>query len=272
MPDRITDVIPAADVVAVSHAYLTRDGSEVLALEDVSLRIGRGEFVAIVGPSGCGKSTLLRLLAGLEHPVRGKVQVSGLAPEAAGELVGIVFQKPTLLDWLNVERNILLPVRVRRGRPGPADLAAARALMALTGIDGFAQRQPFELSGGMQQRAAICRALIQDPDLLLMDEPFGALDALTREEMCFELLRIWSDRRKTILFVTHSIPEAVLLADRVVVMSPRPGRIAAVIAVDLPRPRSLATLAMPGFQAHTQTIRELIYGDKLRATVDRPTL
>jgi NitT/TauT family transport system ATP-binding protein len=195
-----------------------------------------------------------------------------MAAAGAGELVGLVFQKPTLLDWLTVERNILLPVRIRRGRPAEADRREARQLMDLTGIGGFAQRYPSELSGGMQQRAAICRALIQDPDLLLMDEPFGALDALTREEMCFELLRIWAERRKTILFVTHSIPEAVLLADRVLVMTPRPGRIRALIAVDLPRPRTLSTMATPRFTALAQAIRELIYGDRERATADRPTL
>ncbi|MCX7373009.1 MAG: ABC transporter ATP-binding protein [Alphaproteobacteria bacterium] len=271
MPDA-GGVLPAIRFGAIRHAYPTRDGGEVLALDGIDLTVRRGEFVALVGPSGCGKSTLLRLLAGLEKPTRGMVEVEGLTPDAAGEMVGLVFQKPTLLDWLTVERNILLPVRIRRGRPGPADVAAARQLMAMTGIAGFAQRHPSELSGGMQQRAAICRALIQDPEVLLMDEPFGALDALTREEMCFELLRLWSERRKTILFVTHSIPEAVLLADRVVVMAPRPGRIAAEIVVDLPRPRGLGTMADPAFQSATQRIRELIYGDAARAAATATTL
>ena len=256
---------PAVLLLGVRHAYPTRAGGELRALDGVDLTVRRGEFLAIVGPSGCGKSTLLRLLAGLERAAAGTVQVEGLDPAAAGDLVGLVFQKPTLLDWLTVERNILLPVRIRRDRPGPADRAAARALMEMAGIAAFAERHPSELSGGMQQRAAICRALIQDPELLLMDEPFGALDALTREEMCFELLRIWSERRKTILFVTHSIAEAALLADRVVVMTPRPGRIAAEIAIDLPRPRRPASMAEPGFLAATQRIREHIYGDAARA-------
>lgn len=272
MPKSTLAPLPAIAFDGVRHAYPTRGGGEILALDGIDLTVRRGEFVALVGPSGCGKSTLLRLLAGLERAVQGSVLVEGLSPEAAGEMVGLVFQKPTLLEWLTVEANILLPVRIQRGRPGPADRAEARALMEMAGIAAFANRHPSELSGGMQQRAAICRALIQDPEVLLMDEPFGALDALTREEMCFELLRIWSERRKTILFVTHSIPEAVLLADRVVVMTSRPGRIAAEITVPLARPRELASLAEPGFQEATQRIRELIYGDATRAATNRMTL
>ncbi|MBM3651084.1 MAG: ABC transporter ATP-binding protein, partial [Alphaproteobacteria bacterium] len=174
--------------------------------------------------------------------------------------VGMVFQRATLLHWLSIEDNVLLPVRVRRGRVGPEDRRQARELIDLVGLGKFASKLPHELSGGMQQRAAICRALVQDPAILLMDEPFGALDALTREEMCFELLRIWSEKRKTILFVTHSIAESVLLSDRVVVMSQRPGRIATIEPVALPRPRSLESMALPEFQARTQAIRKVIYG------------
>jgi NitT/TauT family transport system ATP-binding protein len=254
----------------VSQAFLARDGSEVRALDGINLSVTAGEFVAIVGPSGCGKSTALRLVAGLDPITRGQVRIAGGTPREGRDRVGMVFQKATLLHWLTVEKNVLLPVRVRKGRPEAADIAAAHALLDMVGLGQFAGKHPQELSGGMQQRAAICRALIQDPDMLLMDEPFGALDALTREDMCIELLRIWDAKRKTILFVTHSIPEAVLLADRVVVMTPRPGRIADIVPINLSRPRSVASLHDRAFQSAADRIRKGIYGHD--GTSDRPTL
>jgi NitT/TauT family transport system ATP-binding protein len=196
--------------------------------------------VTLVGRSGCGKSTLLRIVAGLIAPSSGTVAIAGRRVSGARRDVSLVFQRPALLPWRNVIDNVLLPVEILRlpkrdYRPVAADL------LALVGLEGFERRYPYELSGGMQQRVALCRALIQDPQVLLMDEPFAALDALTREEMSLELQRIWSEHKKTIVFVTHSIQEAVLLADRVVAMSPRPGRIVRTVEVRLPRPRSLGS-------------------------------
>ena len=196
--------------------------------------------MTLVGRSGCGKSTLLRIVAGLIAPSSGTVAIAGRGVSGARRDVSLVFQRPALLPWRNVIDNVLLPVEILRlpkrdYRPVAADL------LALVGLEGFERRYPYELSGGMQQRVALCRALIQDPQVLLMDEPFAALDALTREEMSLELQRIWSEHKKTIVFVTHSIQEAVLLADRVVAMSPRPGRIVRTVDVRLPRPRSLGS-------------------------------
>jgi NitT/TauT family transport system ATP-binding protein len=222
----------------VSKRYATT-GGPVHALDAVSLEVARGEFVAILGPSGCGKSTLLLLVAGLLPPSGGEIRIGGEVVTRPRTEVGIVFQNPVLLDWRTVLRNVLLQVE-SRGLDPAASAERARALLRSVGLEGFEDRYPFELSGGMRQRTAICRALIHDPPLLLMDEPFGALDALTREQMRLDLERLWLERRPTVLFITHSIPEAVLLSDRVVVMSPRPGRIDRVLAIDLPRPRHLA--------------------------------
>jgi NitT/TauT family transport system ATP-binding protein len=245
----------------VSKTFASADGDEVVALKDVSLRIGRQEFVTLVGPSGCGKSTLLRLIGGLIPATSGTLAIDGQAVREPREDTGIVFQAPTLLPWANVMDNVLFPLRLMY-RLAPDSPERARQLLALVGLDGFEGKFPRELSGGMQQRTAICRALVHDPAILLMDEPFGALDALTREEMTIELLRIWTERPKTIVFVTHSIPEAVLLADRVVVMSPRPGRIAEIIDVPLERPRSFDQEARGEFQDCTRRIRELIFGHR----------
>jgi len=247
----------------VGKSFVTDDGGEIAALADVSLQVSRNEFVALVGPSGCGKSTLLRLVAGLIRPSAGRVAIDGEAIEGPRADTGIVFQAPTLLPWATVMDNVLFPLRMMR-RMRPDSRERARELLDLVGLAGFEERHPRELSGGMQQRAAICRALIHDPEILLMDEPFGALDALTREEMTLELLRIWQERPKTILFVTHSIPEAVLLADRVVVMSARPGRISEVIDVPLPRPRGFFQEGHADFQDRAQRIRELIFGSRSR--------
>ena len=235
---------------------------DVEALRDVSLNVAPGEFVAIVGASGCGKSTLLRLVAGLVPASSGRVVLDGrpvLGPRAD---TAMVFQAPTLLPWADVLRNVTFPLRLMHQAGGDTE-ARARKLLATAGLAGFEHRLPRELSGGMQQRVAICRALLQQPRVLLMDEPFGALDALTREEMSLELLRIWSGLQMAVLFVTHSISEAVLLADRVVVMSPRPGRVAEVIDVKLPRPRGFEQEGTPEFHAAAQRIRALIYGERL---------
>ena len=225
------------------------DSAAVEALRDISLDIGEGEFVALVGPSGCGKSTLMRIIAGLRPVTSGQVRVDGVAVSAPVSRVGMVFQSAVLLKWRSVLDNVLLPaelsgLKVRDYR------RRALHLLHLVGLADFADKRPGELSGGMQQRASLCRALLLDPPILLMDEPFGALDAMTRDEMNLELLRIWGETagegaRKTIIFVTHSIPEAVFLADRVVVMSPRPGRVAGIHHVPLARPRSVETRASP---------------------------
>jgi len=242
----------------VGKTFRGRDGGQVQALDGIDLRVAPGEFVAIVGASGCGKSTLLRLVAGLAPVTLGRVEVDGTLVTDPRADTAMVFQAPTLLPWADVLRNVTFPLRlVRRATRETED--RARALLAKAGLAGFETKLPRELSGGMQQRVAICRALLQQPRVLLMDEPFGALDALTREEMSLELLRIWGETGAAVLFVTHSISEAVLLADRVVVMSPRPGRIADIVPVELPRPRDFAQEAHPAFHAAAQRIRATIY-------------
>ena len=242
----------------VGMTYATASGP-VEALRDVDLTVGRGELVAIVGPSGCGKSTLLRIIAGLRPPSRGRVEVDGRPVVRPIPSVGMVFQAPVLLKWRTIQDNVLLPAELSRLDPRDYRDRAAQ-LLRLVGLAEFAQKLPRELSGGMQQRAALCRALLLDPPLLLMDEPFGALDAMTRDEMNLELLRVWGqgsgEERKTIVFVTHSIPEAVFLADRVIVMTSRPGRLGSVFDVPLPRPRTAASRARPDFGALTLAIHE----------------
>ena len=251
-------------ILHVGKTFRGRDGSAVEALRDVSLDVAEGEFVAIVGASGCGKSTLLRLVAGLVPASTGEVALHGEAVTGPREDTAMVFQAPTLLPWADVLRNVTFPLRLMH-RAGPGTEDRARALLATAGLAGFEGKLPSELSGGMQQRVAICRALLQEPRVLLMDEPFGALDALTREEMSLELLRLWSARRMAVLFVTHSIPEAVLLADRVVVMSPRPGRVADVVEVSLPRPRSFDQEGSDEFQRCARRIRAHIFGERRAA-------
>src|SRR5262245_12921724 len=241
----------------IGMTYPTASGA-VEALRDIDLAVGRGELVAIVGPSGCGKSTLLRIIAGLRPPSRGRVEVDGRPVERPLRSVGMVFQAPVLLKWRTIESNVLLPAELS-GLDSRAYRARAAELLALVGLGDFAQKLPRELSGGMQQRASLCRALLLDPPLLLMDEPFGALDAMTRDEMNLELLRVWGEgsrERKTIVFVTHSIPEAVFLADRVIVMTPRPGRLGRVFDVPLPRPRTVASRAHQDFGPLALAIHE----------------
>jgi NitT/TauT family transport system ATP-binding protein len=235
----------------VGMTYAAASGA-VEALRGVSFRVGAGELVALVGPSGCGKSTLLRIVAGLRRPTVGQVRVNDRVVVSPFAEVGMVFQAPILLKWRSVLDNVLLPAELA-GLDRDRHRERANELLALVGLADFTAKLPRELSGGMQQRASLCRALLLDPPLLLMDEPFGALDAMTRDEMNLELLRVWGEAltagsgRKTILFVTHSIPEALFLADRVVVMTPRPGRIAADMAVALPRPRTIETRASGEF-------------------------
>jgi NitT/TauT family transport system ATP-binding protein len=248
-------VPPLIQLARVSKTYGSTDGP-VDALDAVSLDVAEGEFVAILGPSGCGKSTLLLIVAGLLPASEGVVRLAGRAVTGPQTEIGIVFQNPVLLDWRTVLRNVLLQVESRR-----LDVAAHRpralALLQSVGLGGFEEKYPFELSGGMRQRTAICRALIHDPPLLLMDEPFGALDALTREQMRLDIERLWLATRKTVLFITHSISEAVLLADRVVVMSPRPGRIDGIFEIALPRPRHLAVQESAAFAGHLKAITDL---------------
>jgi NitT/TauT family transport system ATP-binding protein len=249
----------------VEKTYRTRRGDLVRAVEDISLDVGENEFVTLVGPSGCGKSTLLKLVAGLTPVSRGSVRVRDTLVREPFPDVGFVFQHPVLLPWRTVFENVLFSVEMLGLDPG-AHRTRALGLLSLTGLAGFETKYPRELSGGMQQRVAICRALLPEPSLLLMDEPFGALDAMTREEMGLELLRIWDERRKTILFVTHSIPEAILLADKVIVMTPRPGRVARTLTIDLPRPRTVDLEFDAKFKAYSDEVRELIFAGRKART------
>jgi NitT/TauT family transport system ATP-binding protein len=243
------------EVASVSKTYRSRRG-DIVALQEVDLDIREGEFLSIVGPSGCGKSTLLRCVAGLAPISDGTIAIGGATVTKPVLDLGIVFQRDLLLDWRSVLGNVLLAVEFRHGnsrrwRPRAAEL------LAKVGLTDFTDRYPWELSGGMRQRVAICRALLTDPAILLMDEPFGALDALTRDDLNAELQRIWLESRKTVLFITHSISEAVFLSDRVAVMSPKPGRIVDIVDIDIPRPRELAIREKPEFAAHSGRIRQI---------------
>ena len=243
-----------ADPLITVRDLTKRYSATVTALEAINLAIGDGEFIAIVGPSGCGKSTLLRILAGLLPPTEGAADMLGRRITGPRRDIGVVFQTPVLFPWRTILDNALLPVDVQRlGRDKMRGVAME--LLKLVGLEGFEHHLPSQLSGGMQQRAALVRALVHDPAVLLMDEPFGALDAMTREQMNLELQRIWMERRKTVVFVTHSVGEAVFLADRVVVMSPRPGRIIDTLAVDFPRPRPLSVMNTEAFGIHVARIR-----------------
>ncbi|MFG2005094.1 ABC transporter ATP-binding protein [Spirillospora sp. NPDC048911] len=245
---------PIIEIDHVDKQYRSRRAEAVHALKDVSLSIRDGEFVSIVGPSGCGKSTLLKIVNGLEHHTGGVLRFH-TDSEDPRQAMGMVFQQPLLLPWRTILDNVLLP-RDLRGRAGRgADVERAKTLLRTLRLGDFMDRHPKELSGGMQQRVGIARALMHDPPILLMDEPFGALDAMTRDQMSLELLQIWERDRKTVLFVTHSISEAVLLSDRVVVMSSRPGRIVSVVDVGLPRPRRLSDINTEQFGAYVKEIR-----------------
>lgn len=237
----------------------TRSGPPVSALEGIDLEIGEQEFVTVVGRSGCGKSTLLRLIAGLVPVSGGRITIGDRVVDGPRRDVGLMFQQSALMPWRTVMQNIMFPVEILS-----LDRRAARSkgeeLVSLVGLEGFEDRYPWELSGGMQQRVALCRALIHEPRVLLMDEPFAALDALTREELSLELQRIWSDQRTTIVFITHSIPEATILSDRVVVLTPRPGRIARMVEVSVPRPRAF------GEELHAEALARA--EEEVRAVLD----
>jgi NitT/TauT family transport system ATP-binding protein len=245
----------AIGVAGVSKTF-RRGRAETHALERIDLDVAAGEFLAIVGPSGCGKSTLLRLMAGLLPASGGVVTLNGRAVSGPQTALGIVFQSPVLLEWRNVLDNVLLQLELRGQDPAPHRQRAMQ-LLGSVGLAEFADRYPRELSGGMRQRAAIVRALIHDPPLLLMDEPFGALDALTREQMRIDLEALWLETRKTVVFITHSIDEAVLLADRVVVMSARPGRIERILPIGLARPRGLDARRAPRFAEAAELITSI---------------
>jgi NitT/TauT family transport system ATP-binding protein len=244
-------------IVQVDHAtkyYKTNTGS-VHALEDINLDIRKGEFIAIVGPSGCGKSTLLWAMSGLHDLTYGKISIEGSAVTGPRPEIGMIFQEANLLPWRNLRQNIEFPFEIKKK---PVDRPRVDALLKETGLTEFAHSMPRELSGGMQQRASIVRALGQNPQVLLMDEPFGALDAFTRDEMNLLLLRLWQESGKTIVFVTHNISEAIFLADRVVVLTPRPGRLAHIYDIELPRPRTIEMTFEPGFIELVQDMKRTV--------------
>src|SRR6185295_11644936 len=249
----------AAPIVSIQNVskLFGGSGARTQALSQVSLDIEPGEFVSLLGPSGCGKSTLLRLVADLIEPSEGRITIKGKSPRQArlDREYGIVFQSPVLYDWRSVLRNVQLPLEVMKVAPAERD-ARAREMLALVGLKDFERHYPWQLSGGMQQRVSIARALSFKPSILLMDEPFGALDEMTRERMNDELLSIWSQTDTTVIFVTHSIAEAVFLSSRVVVMTPRPGRIEKVVDIDLPRPRTFETREQPRFFELVTEVRE----------------
>jgi len=245
----------AVDARGVSLTFQTSDG-EVQALANVNLQVGEGDFVSFIGPSGCGKTTLLRVIADLEHPTAGTILVNGVSPGEARlqRHYGYIFQAPALYPWRTIERNVMLPLEIM-GFDAKERRARMEKYLKLVNLSGFERKFPWQLSGGMQQRASIARALSFDPALLLMDEPFGALDEIVRDHLNEQLLRLWDQTRKTVVFVTHSIPEAVFLSTKIVVMSPRPGRIIDVIACDFPRDRALEIRETPEFIKVAQRVR-----------------
>lgn len=257
--DKNTD--PIISINGVVKRFTTQSEQSVLALDNVTLDIEKDQFVTLVGPSGCGKSTLLKIISGVLRPTEGELLFNGSPLVRPSREIGMVFQRPVLLPWRSVLDNILFPIEMLGWRVAKYRDEAMR-LVELVGLKGFENALPNELSGGMQQRVSICRALIYDPQMLMMDEPFGALDAMTREDLSVELLRIWTERKKTVVFVTHSIPEAVLLADRVIVMTARPGRVVMDLPVNLPRPRNLETERTAEFQNLTHIVRQAIYGER----------
>ncbi|MGE0035541.1 MAG: ABC transporter ATP-binding protein [Xanthobacteraceae bacterium] len=246
---------PYLDLQGLSKVYATHDGP-VRALDRVSVSERQGEFLSILGPSGCGKSTLLMIAAGLIPASSGVVTIDGNVVTAPRTDIGIVFQSPVLLEWRTALGNVMLQAEAKKLEWKSAE-RRARELLASVGLEGFADKYPHELSGGMRQRVSLCRALIHNPPQLLMDEPFGALDALTRDQLVLDLQNIWNERRMTVLFITHSVPEAVFLSDRIIVMTPRPGRIDRIIDINLPRPRTLAVRDTPEFAEYSREILEL---------------
>lgn len=243
---------PAIRISDVNKIYKGSGGKEVQALTNINLDVENSEFISIIGPSGCGKSTLLRILANLDQPTSGKIDWAKSADH-----IGFVFQDSVLLPWKTVYQNAKFPLEVKK-LDTKENLANLDKLLELAGLKGFENAYPRELSGGMKQRVSIVRALSYNPDVLLMDEPFGALDALTRDKMGIELMRIWNETKKTILFVTHSIAESVFLSDRVIVMSPRPGKIDEIMDIDLPRPRQVTVKETPEFTSYVKKLREVL--------------
>lgn len=249
--------MPAVSLDRVSLTYVTASGT-IPAVQNLSLDIERGSFVSILGPSGCGKSTLIKMVAGLLAPSSGAAKLNGETVTGPRKDVGMVFQQPTLLPWKSVLDNVKVPLRARGLDAKACDLRA-RQMLELVKLAGFEKNYPFELSGGMQQRVGIARALIHDPPVVVMDEPFAALDALTREQMSLELQRLWEHSQKTVIFVTHSIHEAAFLSDRVIVLSARPAKVVKDIRIDLPRPRNVETLADSAFTELCNELRSELY-------------
>jgi len=242
----------------VCKTFRGRNG-DVQALQDIDLTIGRGEFVSILGPSGCGKSTLLMLVSGLIPASQGKIQVGDKIIREPNSDVGIVFQQDVLLEWRSALQNVMIQAEIRKSNLDAAR-ERARQLLKMVSLQDFENAYPKELSGGMRQRVSICRALLHKPPLLLMDEPFGALDAMTRDQLQLDLLRLCADNEMTVFFITHSIPEAVFLSDRIVVISPRPGRVERIIDIDLPRPRRLSMREEPSFTNYTRELTQIFKG------------
>jgi NitT/TauT family transport system ATP-binding protein len=247
---------PFLTVEGLTVVY-TQSNEQLPVLDNVSFQVQETEFLCLVGPSGCGKTTLLKLIAGLQQPTAGRIRLAGEAVYRPSRQVGFVFQEPTLMEWRTVSENVMLPLELD-GSGKEKARRKAQTMLDLVGLTGFEDAYPARLSGGMAQRVALARALVHDPQLLLLDEPFGALDALTRERMGRELLRIWRARRKTVVLVTHSVPEAVFLADRVLVLGPRPATIVAEVLVDLPRPRTQIVRETPACNLMSQRVREAL--------------
>ena len=256
--EQSADAAVAVDISGLSLTFQTAD-APVVALDNIDLKIRRGEFVSFIGPSGCGKTTLMRVIADLAAPSAGRITVNGVSPEQARlkRAYGYVFQAPALYAWRNVLRNVLLPLEII-GMPAEERKARAAQYLAMVGLEGFERKFPWQLSGGMQQRVSIARALAFEPELLLMDEPFGALDEITRDHLNEQLLQLWHQTGKTIVFVTHSISEAVFLSDRIVVMSPRPGRILEIVENRLPADRGLDIRDTTGFLEVAQRVRQAL--------------
>ena len=261
----MSDSQPVVAVRGVSKVFNERGDNRVKALDDINLDIHLGEFVSLLGPSGCGKSTLLRLIGDLIPPTTGAILVNGKSAHQArlDRDYGIVFQQATLYEWRTIARNVQLPLEVMNYSREKRE-ARSKEMLRLVQLEEFERHYPWQLSGGMQQRVSIARALAFEPSLLLMDEPFGALDEMTRERMQMELLRIWSQTQTTVVFVTHSISEAVFLSNAVVVMSARPGRLAGIVIIDLPRPRTFETREDPRFFAKVTEVRELLRREEMQ--------
>lgn len=252
---------PEIQIKNVSMVYPVNNGEDIVALTDINFDIQEGEFISLLGPSGCGKTTLLRIIADLLQPTSGSVSIRGQSPRdiRMQQKYGIVFQSPVLYDWRTVRRNICMPMEIM-GIPKKERTARINRVLELVGLQAFGDKYPFELSGGMQQRVGIARALALDPEFLFMDEPFSALDEFTREKLNEDLLSIWSKTKKTVIFVTHNIPESVFLSDRVVVLSPHPGRISAIVDIDLPRPRENSIRETSEFYEYVNKIRRSFEG------------